>query len=438
MIIAQRIAEWLARTDLDAVPETISARARLCALDTVGVAMAGLEAPSVHAAARAYAAEGSAYGFWGQPGSADLSAACFVNATAASALDLDDGYALVVGHAASSVVPAVLTFAQRAAVSGRAVLAAMTLGYEVAVRAALAREDTLVDALSSGGWTPLGVAAALGRLAGLGVAQQAHALAIAAAYRPQAPLVVSLAEGAMVKESIGWGTLTGVHAVSLAAAGFEGALTILDRDGAEAAWLDDLGRRWAVGESYFKAYAACRWTHAPVDAVLSLRRRHGLTAADVRRVSIETFHAATLLGATAPTSIEQAQYSVPWTLALALTYGDVGPHEMRAALLGDAELRTLARRVTLVESPEMEARFPASRSARVVLETSRGNFTETVHYPRGSTENPLPDDWLIARATAAIEERLGARNAKECVEDLLGMDGLPDVGVLARRLCAPS
>jgi 2-methylcitrate dehydratase PrpD len=65
--IAQRIAEWLARIDLDAVPETISTRARLCVLDTVGVAMAGLEAPSVHAAARAFASDSGAYGLWGQP-----------------------------------------------------------------------------------------------------------------------------------------------------------------------------------------------------------------------------------------------------------------------------------------------------------------------------------------------------------------------------------
>src|SRR5215470_2829495 len=99
--------------------------------------------------------------------------------------------------------------------------------------------------------------------------------------------------------------------------------------------------------------------------------------------------------------------------------------------------RALARRVTLVESPEMEARFPASRSARVTLETTHGSFTETVHFPHGSTENPLPDDWLVARATAAIEERLGAGSAKQCVEDLLGLDGLADIGALARRLSAP-
>lgn len=89
MTIASRIAEWLAYTDLDSVPESIQARARLCCLDTVGVALAGLEAPSVHAAARAFASEGG-YGFWSRRGSADLACACFVNATAASALDLDD------------------------------------------------------------------------------------------------------------------------------------------------------------------------------------------------------------------------------------------------------------------------------------------------------------------------------------------------------------
>jgi 2-methylcitrate dehydratase PrpD len=435
MTLAVRIADWMAGFDLDVVPTPLRARACLCCLDTVGVALAGVESPSVQAAARAFDS-GRGYGFWRLGRSGDLAGACFVNATAASALDLDDGYALVVGHAASSVLPAVLTAAQGAEVSGRAALGAVILGYEIAVRAALSRPDTRVDALSSGGFTPLGVAAALGRLRGLDVAQQAHALAIAAAYRPQAPLAASLAEGAMVKESIGWGTLTGVHAVALAAAGFEGALSILDGADAEAPWLGDLGGRWALAESYFKAYAACRWTHAPVDAVVSLLRRHGLSAADVGGVSIETFHAATLLGTTEPASIEQAQYSVPWTVALALSFGDVGPHEMRAALLGEERLRALARRVRMVESPELEARFPASRSARVTLETSRGSFTETVHYPRGSVENPLDDDWLVARATGAIEERLGARSAKECVEELLGLERLDSVAPLAQRLCS--
>lgn len=437
MKIALRVAEWIAGFDLDRVSSEVRERACLCCLDTVGVALAGTGAPSVRAAARAFASDG-AYGFWGLGQSGAHAGACFVNATAASALDLDDGYALVVGHAASSMVPAVLTTAQRAEVSGREALEAVIVGYEVAVRAALAREDTRVDALSSGGFTPLGVAAALGRLRGLSVTQQAHALAIAAAYRPQAPLVVSLAEGAMVKESIGWAALAGAQAVALAAEGFEGALTILDREGAEAPWLGDLGRRWALGESYFKAYAACRWTHAPVDAVLSMVKGKGLAADDVTIVSIETFHAATLLRTPEPASIEQAQYSVPWTVALALVFGGVGPHEMRAELLGDARLRALARRVRLVEAAELEARFPETRSARVTLETTRGSFTETVHYPRGSVENPLPDQWLIDRAAASLEERFGARVAKQCVEDLLGLDRLERTAPLAARLCTPA
>jgi 2-methylcitrate dehydratase PrpD len=435
--IATRVAEWIAGFDLDRVPADVRRRACLCCLDTVGVALAGIGAPSVRAAGRAFASDGG-YGFWGLGQSGAHAGACFVNATAASALDLDDGYALVVGHAASSMVPAVVTTAQRESASGRAALGAVIVGYEVAVRAALAREDTRVDALSSGGFTPLGVAAALGRLRGLSVTQQAHALAIAAAYRPQAPLVVSLAEGAMVKESIGWAALAGAQAVALAAEGFEGALTILDRDGAEVPWLGDLGRRWALGESYFKAYAACRWTHAPVDAVLSMVKGNGLAAEEISTVRIETFHAATLLGTTEPASIEQAQYSVPWTVALALVFGDVGPHEMRAELLGDARLRALARRVRVIEAAELEARFPATRSARVTLETARGSFTETVHYPRGSVENPLPGEWLIGRAAAFLEERLGPRVAKQCVDDLLGLETLERTAPLADRLCAPA
>jgi 2-methylcitrate dehydratase PrpD len=102
-----------------------------------------------------------------------------------------------------------------------------------------------------------------------------------------------------------------------------------------------------------------------------------------------------------------------------------------------SRLRAMARRIRLAETAELEARFPESRSARVTLETVRGSFTETVHYPRGSVENPLSAEWLTGRATVSLGERLGARAAKQCVEDLLGLEPLERTAPLANRLCAP-
>jgi len=83
--IATRVAEWIAGFDLDRVPSEVRRRACLCCLDTVGVALAGIGAPSVRAAARAFASDGG-YGFWGLGQSGSHADACFVNATAAAAL----------------------------------------------------------------------------------------------------------------------------------------------------------------------------------------------------------------------------------------------------------------------------------------------------------------------------------------------------------------
>jgi 2-methylcitrate dehydratase PrpD len=430
------LARWIGALRLDDVPADVRQKARLCCADTLGVALAGSRMPSVRCAIRAMGGGPSQYGFWGTKEGGALASALFVNATAASALDLEDGHPLAVGHPSSGVISAAFTVAERLNPPGRALLEAVIVGYEIGIRAAVARRAQNVDAFCSGNWLPIGVAAALGRLNGLAENSLAHALAIAAAYTPQAPLSPSLENGAMVKESIGWATVVGQQAVALAAADFRGGLTILEHEGLyrRDAWLDGLGERWALRQVYFKPYAACRWTHAPADATLQLVHTNGLRVQDVQAVLVETFHAAARLNHPAPVSLEHAQYSIPWIVALILRDGDAGARQMREEFLADKSLLSLAGRVQVAEAADLEATFPETRSARVTLTTTKGKFTATVHHPRGSQDNPLSEEWIQTRARELAGEILGEKAAINLIGGMKDLEQSVETAPLIQTL----
>src|SRR5207253_8774173 len=111
---------------------------------------------------------------------------------------------------------------------GPRMLAAVVLGYEIALRIAAARRPDPLIGFASGRWCGYGVAAALGWLHGLNRDELAHALAIVGAESPQ-----SLPQGASrnmgtVKGSSPWSTLTALAAVERARSGATGPVDILD------------------------------------------------------------------------------------------------------------------------------------------------------------------------------------------------------------------
>lgn len=193
------------------------------------------------------------------------------NCAAASSLDIDDGHRTAAGHPGAAIIPAVLMEASRRPYTGQEITTAIAIGYDIALRIAEARQFSDTMSFASGRWTGYGVAAAVGKLRGLTRFQMAHAVAIAGQEAPQ-----NLQQGACmassVKGSSPWSTVAAVVAVERALANATVSLDLLDRDDVyrrnqlSAA----LGSRWLIPECYIKPYAACRYTHPAIDAVLSL------------------------------------------------------------------------------------------------------------------------------------------------------------------------
>jgi len=382
-----------------AIPEPVLARTALLLVDTLAVA-AGAAALDVAQIARDHAvrfhnapAPGDQATLLFDGRRASLAGAAFAAATQIDNLDAHDGYNLTKGHIGCAVVPALCAFAEaRPDLSARAALDALARSYELSARAAIALHSTVSDYHTSGAWNALGVAALGARLRGLSSAQLRHALGIAEYHGPRSQMMREIANPTMLHDGSGPGALTGVMAVLQAEAGFLGApaITVEAPDVADI-WAD-LGQHWTVPLNYIKPYPICRWAHAALDGLDQIMSSEGLQADAIAKVDVATFAQAAALFPGLPETTSQAQYSLPFALAVLMTKGKIGPEDIMGAGLRDPAVAAALPRIVVREAARHSERFPEGRwsDVTVTLRDGRVLASGDVH-AKGGPEAPLSE-----------------------------------------------
>lgn len=357
----------------------------------------------------------------------------FAGAVSTDALDGHDGHQLCKGHASAALVPALLAeLGPNPGCTLDELLVHLIVGEEIAIRAGLSLHDTASEYHSSGAWNAIGVAAMGARMRSLDAEQTRHALGIAEYYGPRAPMMRCIDHPSMVKDSTSWGALTGASALDLAEDGFTGAPA--DICIAAPEYWQDLGHNWRILETNFKAYPVCRWAHPPIEAALGLMREHGVAAKEVDSIKVTTFAAATRLATTRPADSDQAQYSLPVTLALAMLEGTILPDHVAPESFERPEVSELVDRVTLEEDPELSTIFPAQRQAVVTLDLHDGQqLVSDRCEARGNFDEPLSDAELIAKCAAYVGNAL-PEQSKSKLTALLDANSAPTPAQLIATL----
>jgi len=420
----------------DDLPADVVAQGQRCLLDLIGVAAAGSRTQAATIAST-YAAtqllgrnRNARILFDGRR--AGLAGAAFAGAATIDAIDAHDGHVLTKGHAGVAILPTLLAIIDgahpgepAATVDGLEFITSLVLGYEIATRAGLALHASVADYHCSGAWNALGCAGVAARLLVFDAPRIRQALGVAEYFGPRGQILRACESPTMVKDGSSWGAHVGVSAALLARDGFTGAPALtIERHDARAFW-DDLGSRWRIREQYFKAYPVCRWAQPAVEAALFLQRAHNFVADDIAAISIFSFREAIALGSTSAmaTTTEEAQYSLPFPVAAALVYGDIGPAEVSPPRLTDPRVTELQQRTTLYDDADFSARFPAERWARVRIVLTDGRaFVSEPARARGNPENPLADDDLRRKYFAYAEPVLGGARAariEQAVDALL-------------------
>src|SRR4051794_35274020 len=132
----EELARFVAATRWEDVPEPVRRHTKLTLLDTLGVILAGSERPEVRQLRERLSVTsgtGATVYARGWP-MQDPRSAALLNGIAGRSIELCEGLRLVSGQAAMQVLPGVLAVAEHAGSSGREMLAAFLLGYDVVGR----------------------------------------------------------------------------------------------------------------------------------------------------------------------------------------------------------------------------------------------------------------------------------------------------------------
>jgi 2-methylcitrate dehydratase PrpD len=361
--------------------------------------------------------------------------AAFANGSLSETLEYQDGYTKGGYHPCCGTISASLAMAEWRYSSGKDFIAAVAAGYEVGNRVS----EAIFPSHLSRGFQPTGTAGAVGAAAaasvllGLDREQTGNSLGIAG-------FILPISTGDNL-----WGgyTIKPVHGGAAAKAGIESAL--LAGRGLNAAPLEGdpkIGKgflrivcdqpKWekltegletfsTIAQLYFKPFALCRVIHAPVEVAIDLRNRHGLKPEDIRGVIVRTYDFAAEVPGQTRTSPESdptlCQFSLPYGVAAALMYGEVGLEQMMGKATRDPRIHELAAKVEVIHDPEMDRLRPALRPASVQVTLQDGrNVSGRVDFPKGDARNPLTEEELLAKFSRLAGDVVGREKVKKIQE----------------------
>ena len=375
--------------------------------------------------------------------------AAYINAAASHVVEQDDLHNTSIMHPATVVFPAALACAQAVGANGEQFIAACVAGYEAATRvgAFLGRSHYEIFHTTGTSGT-LGAAAAVGSLLKLDAIQMNHALGSAGTQA--AGLWEFLRDAADSKQlHTAKAAGDGLLAAYLALGGFTGASRILEGAQGMGAGMSkrsdpqkltvNLGKDWAVCQTSIKFHACCRHTHPCADALASLIAEHDITHRDIARITAKVYQSAfDVLGAVdVARTVHQSKFSMGFVLALIAREGSAGIGDFGECALADAELLSLASKVSMVVDTEIDAAHPNRWMGTVDVETVDGRrLSATTQEPKGDPGNALSKAELEAKAVRVGIFAGAATDAemKLLLERLWAFDELESVG----RLLAPA
>lgn len=421
----QQLGVWAAALRWDDVPRAEQDRLRLILIDTLGVMVVGAREPEQRRLVAAWHPT---------PGSAPLvganclttaDTAAWLNATALVRLELDEGHKYAKGHPAAHGFPAVLALAAETNATGPDTMAALVTCYEVAAR--FGRATRLRSgAHPHGSWGVAGAAAGCARLLALGPDQVAAAIDTGSGM-PIAGHFSTALDGNPVRDAwMSASNMSGIAAARMAVADIArntgtAALSLGQLLGEfdPGALTDALGERWDLSSGYFKRHASCSFTHPAADAALVIRE--AMTPAQVAgidEIRVETHSLAVGLGRTSWNERLSALFSTPFVVAAALHHGNVHPAVSSEEQLQNPAVRSLAAKVTVLLSEDLDARLPDERSARVTIRFGGSEHVVEVPNPIGdSAHHPMGEPEILSLLhsllgdTAAVETIRSVVNA---------------------------
>lgn len=458
MTLSRDIAEYAHEITFRDLSEDVIAQTQKLVLDSLGCGISAFSSPPSKRLRSIYDSRqpvDSGATLLGTRNRVPVEYAGLLNASMVRYLDFNDCYST--GSSAchpSDHIPALISVAEAECASGKELIEAIVLAYEIQCRGVDtgAAWNNGFDYVTWGGYSS---AIAVGKLMGLSIDEITNAIGIVGASS------VGLIN-ARLGEVSNWkgiaqpyATHNAIQACQMARGGVTGPEQIFEGDGGfidavsrgDPIEFDTLGGRndsFRILETSFKKFACAYFNHPSITAVLDIVEDRGLSVDDIQSIAVETFDHAIQANASGPEkwasdlNRETADHSLPYTVSVAIMHGEVTPTQYSESHLTDEKLHQLMQKISAVSTEELNSyRRENTRHvpANVTVETTNDEtFENRVNYPVGHPERPMSKAELKDKFLALIDGYLSDNQAAEVLKSCENLPRLATVDDLVENL----
>ena len=440
-MLVNELGKFVSHTDYGTLPKEVTQAVKIRILDLLTAQLVGYQLGN-HKVILAILHGSGDTSVWGSGTGLALRDAILVNSFLAHSTYLEDGSRYTGGHPSSVVIPSAIALAETERLSGRDLIASVAVGYEVFLRLGrLIYPSTVVRGFQS--TAVLGAvasAAACSSLLRLPAPAAKNALAIACS------LGVGLKEALKCSASqplqVGRSCEGGLLAAMFARQGAEGADSIIEggfmrafADNAEASQVaSELGKSFRIFETYLKVHGGCRGSHAPVDVVQNLVRRHAIKPDDIEQISLHVDSVTYAADMHEPRNGTQSQFSVSFSVAALLCEGNASIFQFTDEKISDLRIRSMMARVKVAVDTNLDKSYPDKRGAVAEIVLADGRcFAGSIDNARGEPEYPFTTAEIENKFLSLTRDVLGA-NAERVRDLVMELEKISDVRFLVEHL----
>jgi 2-methylcitrate dehydratase PrpD len=449
MNATDRLANFIIQTRFETIPEAVIEKAKEAVVDFIGCVLAG----SRHAAGRKiveyirYLGGIEESTVMGMGFKTSSPFAGLANGVMAHAEDFDDISFSVPGHPTVPLLPAVFSIGEKAGISGRDLLTAYVIGFEVICKVG----RSLSPHLYQRGWHAtsvlgvLGSAAASSWILNLDKERVIHGLGIASSMA--SGLRANL--GSMTKPlHVGLAAQNGIVAASLAEKGWTANPQALEeRTGLfpvlAGTWDMNLGINH-LGDPFdfispgitFKQYPSCAETHPALDAVIGLMNENRIEADTILSIDcIVTPMDRDVLVYHHPKNATEGKFSLEFCVAIGILERKAGLSQFIDEKVRDPKIVEMMKKVRMEADPALSPDGYTGAATVVSLKLKDGTIlNRRVNQPKGNPEDPLSREELLDKFRSCASSSLDGGSIERIIEKVLNIEKLNSIRPLMEEL----
>ncbi len=373
--------------------------------------------------------------------------AALANGTMAHAEDFDDWTFATLGHPTVPMLPAILALGEQRKATGKEAIEAYIAGFETqcATVRGVSASHYMRGWHATGTIGTIGAAAAVAKLLKLDVQQTRMALGIAASQ------ACGLRQnfGTMTKPfHAGNAARNGVMAAMLAKRGFTAHPDIMEErfgffnvykgngQGELEQATDGLGENFSIltfGIA-FKLYPSCGETHAAIDLVLDLTKKHNISPQDVESIEVAVDELTSGVNLyTDPKRGLEGKFSLEYCMTRALLDGCVSLEHFTDEKVNEPKTQQIIKKMKRRIDPNIP---PLGASVTVKLTDGR-EFSQQADAPKGSPQSPPTNEELVSKYKDCAQLVLPLKDVERSLHLMENLEELKDLTELLEIVIRP-